>query len=298
MCYPMPQTPTTARILPGAPLRDALLTQLKQALPLLPNPPRLVILQVGDNPASDAYIRNKLLACHRVGLAAEHIHLPAGESEASFHTLIRALAADPAVTALIIQTPLPQGWRVQDALDLVPAPKDVDGLSRASIALRRARDPAALLPATPLGILRIMDHLRQPPAGRRIAVVGRGMVVGAPLREMLADLGAEVIGIDKDTPHPAPLCRTADTLVAAAGVPGLIGPDWIKPGATVIDVGLTRRDGALLGDVDRTGAETVAGVLTPVPGGVGPLTVASILTNILDACRLQNNLPKAFWHLT
>lgn len=293
----MTETHALARILHGAPLRDELLRQVKQAVPLLPQPPRLAIVQVGDNPASSAYVRNKLLACQRVGIAAEHVHLPATESETSFHTVVRGLAADPQINAVIVQTPLPDGWRVQDALDLVPAPKDIDGLSRASMGLRRAGSPEALLPATPLGVLRLLEYLRIPPAGQRIAVIGRGMVVGAPLREMLDALGADVVAIDKDTPHPATLCRSADTVVAATGVPGLVAREWIKPGATVIDVGLTRTNGRLLGDVDRAQVEDIAAVLTPVPGGVGPMTVACLLTNIVDACLLQTGRPKGVWRL-
>lgn len=294
----MPQTPTTARILPGAPLRDSLLKQVKQAVPLLPRPPRLAIVQVGDNPASSAYVRNKLLACQLVGIEAEHVHLSAGEGEISFHTIVRGLAADPQVTAIIVQTPLPDGWHVQEALDLVPAQKDIDGLSQANMALRRTGAPEALLPATPLGIVRLLEYLQAPLPGCRIAVIGRGMVVGAPLRDMLLAAKADVIGIDKGTPQPAALCRTADVVIAAAGVPGLVTEEWVKPGATVIDVGLTRQNGRLMGDIDRPTVENIAGILTPAPGGVGPLTVGCLLSNIVDACRLQHGLPKLAWHLT
>ncbi|MBI1308267.1 MAG: bifunctional 5,10-methylene-tetrahydrofolate dehydrogenase/5,10-methylene-tetrahydrofolate cyclohydrolase [Proteobacteria bacterium] len=285
----------------GAPLRDALLAQVREAVAAAGGPVRLAIVQVGDNPASHAYVRHKLAACRAVGVVGEHIHLREDEGEAALHSVLAALAREDTVQAMIVQTPLPAGWDVRRALDMVPAAKDIDGLSSASTALRRAGDARALWPATPLGVVRILANMDVELAGNQVAVIGKGMVVGAPLQEILTAMGAKVAGIDKDTPQPARLCRAAEILVAATGAPGLVTRDWVKPGAVVIDVGITRVPGhgrdQLLGDVDRASVEGVARLLTPVPGGVGPMTVASLFTNIVDAMRLQKGQPKQGWRV-
>ncbi len=285
------------RILKGGPLRDQLLPEVARVIAALGVRIRVCIVQVGDNPASNAYITHKLAACARVGVTAEVVRLSETDGESALHATVHALAQDSEIHAIIVQTPLPDGWRVQAVLDLVPAAKDIDGLSAASASLRRANSEAALLPATPLGVLRLLDVAGAPVAGSRIAVIGKGMVVGAPLREMLAQAGAEVVAIDKDTPAPAKLARSCDVLVAAAGAPGLVTDAWVKPGAVVIDVGLTRTGGQLLGDVARVRVEGIARVLTPVPGGVGPMTVASLLTNIADAACLQLGRPRTVWEI-
>lgn len=290
-------TPITTQSLSGIPLRDALLAQVRTEVAALGSPVRMCVVQVGENPASSTYVRNKLAACERVGIHAERLHLRAEESESALHATIRALAQDAEIHAIIVQTPLPAGWNVREALDLVPAAKDIDGLSTAGAKLRREGARSALLPATPLGIFRLLAHAGVPIAGSTMAVIGKGMVVGAPLQFMLKAAGAHLISIDKDTLHPARLTREADVLIAAAGAPALVTEDWVKPGATVIDVGLTRVEGKLMGDVARLRVEGIASLLTPVPGGVGPLTVASILTNIVDATAMQMGHPRPVWQI-
>lgn len=288
-----------ARILAGMPLKDALTAQIPAAVTGLPQLPRLVVVRVGDDPASKAFVGHKLRLCASVGLPAEEIHLREDDGEAALRSLLAGLAHDVAVQAMILQLPLPAGWDVQANLDLIPSKKDCDGLTRANIAARLAGE-RTICPATPLGIMRLLAHIGLAPTGLTAAVVGRGRVAGQPMREMLAAAGATVIGIDKDTPHPARLCRTADVVVSATGVPGLITADWVMPGATVIDVGITRATshGAtrLLGDAAPEVAD-VAGMLTPVPGGVGPLTVASLLTNVVDCARWQAGLAPFAWHV-
>lgn len=291
----MTQPDVTTKIIRGAPLRDALLAQLKTVVETLPVPPRLVVVQVGAHPASTAYIRNKLKAAQAVGIRAEITHLKETDGEAALHSTVRALAEDPDVHAIIVQTPLPQGYNPHAALNLVPAHKDADGLSQASTDLRR-QGKACLLPATPLGIMRLLEYLGVPLAGQPVAVVGKGMVVGAPLQEMLEQAGAHVIGVDKQTPQPATLTRQAGILISAAGAPGLVTERWVKPGAVMVDVGITRTPQGLVGDVDRARVEGVAAMLTPVPGGVGPLTVASLLSNVVDAACRQLDKPLTHWH--
>ncbi|RYG61837.1 MAG: bifunctional 5,10-methylenetetrahydrofolate dehydrogenase/5,10-methenyltetrahydrofolate cyclohydrolase [Alphaproteobacteria bacterium] len=281
------------KIYRGEPLRDHLLGQVRKALHGLSI--SVCVVQVGENPASNAYVARKLDACAKVGIDARVLKLDANDGEAKLHDVVRLLAAQEDVRSIIVQTPLPVGWDVQAALDLVPAYKDIDGLSRAGMELRRSGNAAALLPATPLGVMRMLEALHVDVAGRKICVIGKGMVVGAPLREMLKAAGAEVIGIEKDTPHPALLARECDVVIAAAGAPGLVTAEWVKHGAVVIDVGITRVDGKLLGDVNRASVDGIAGTVTPVPGGVGPMTVASLLTNIADATCLQLGRPRPRW---
>ena len=290
-----PKTPMSdmaTRLWPGGPLRDALLAQVTEAVRGLDV--GVSIVQVGHDAASDVYIRRKLMACAAVGITAQVTHLEAAEGEEALHTLVERLAADPKIHGIIVQTPLPAGWDVTRALDAVPVQKDIDGLSSGSRDLRRMGAGNALLPATPLGVMRLLTQMGVTVMERRIGVVGKGMV-GAPLRDMLEAAGAHIAAIDKDTPAPATHASTCDVLVSAAGVPGLITGAWVKPGAVVIDVGITRLEGRIFGDVARDSVDGIAGILTPVPGGVGPMTVASLLTNIADAACLQLGRPRTLW---
>jgi 5,10-methylene-tetrahydrofolate dehydrogenase/methenyl tetrahydrofolate cyclohydrolase len=298
----MSSAPTLTRIVKGGPLRDRLLAQVAAAVLELHLPVRLCIVQVGNHGPSNVYIRQKLAACDKVGMEAHVVKLHESEGEAMLHTVLKRLGMDGAVHGIIVQAPLPSGWDVQAALNLVPAAKDIDGLSEASGALWRQDAAKALLPATPLGILRLLQAEGVEVAGTKIAVIGQGKVVGAPLGQMLRAAGAEVTIIDKDTVNPAKLARDCDVVISAAGVPGLVTDEWVKPGAAVIDGGLAdvvidlkRVNGKLVGDVARERVEGMAGMLTPVPGGVGPMTVASLITNLMDAACLQLGRPRMAW---
>ncbi len=289
-----------ANRLAGKPLADALLAQVRDAVASMTTKPHLVIIQVGNNPASTTYVGRKLAAIQSVGMTGERVQLQPTDGEAMLRNIIHATSQRPDVTAIIVQLPLPDGWTVQPMLDLVPATMDCDGLSSANATLRQTNNPAAILPATPLGVLRLLEHIGQPLHGTTIAVVGRGLVVGKPLRDMLAQRGANLIPINRDTPHPQALARTADVLISAVGVPHLIDQHWVKDGAVVIDVGINRLtlpDGTfrLVGDVDAARVAPVAYYITPVPGGVGPLTVATLLTNIVDCAHVARGQPKPTW---
>ncbi len=289
---------TDTVVLYGAPLRDTLLEQVRATVQKLPQPPLLAIVQVGDNPASSAYIRQKIAACTRVNIATEHIHLNKGENEAFLHATLQSLATNPQVTAIIPQLPLPTGWNADRAVNAVPALKDIDGLTSENREKRLNNDPTALLAATPLGVMRLLAHAGIDVRGQKVAVIGRGRVVGQPLREILHSAGAEVLSINHDTPNPQAVAKQAKVICAAAGVPGLVTPDWVQPGAAVIDVGLTRGpDGKLHGDANFESLQGIAGLITPSPGGVGPLTVASLLTNVVDAACLQAGQPRPNWHI-
>ncbi len=250
-----------------------------------PRPPRLVIVQVGNNPASNVYVGKKLEAAAAVRITAERVHLREDDGEAALHSLLHGLAHDAATDAIIVQTPLPAGFNVQAALDAVPWRKDVDGLSTES-AQRRAQGLPCHLPATPAAVVRLLTETwGHKLANLPVAVIGNGRVVGAPLRELLAQMEAEVIPINRETPHPQQLCQQARIVIAACGVPGLVNEHWLQPGADVIDVGLTPEENdqgkkILRGDVDALRIEGIATRRTPAPGGVGPLTVAQLLANV------------------
>ncbi len=284
------------QVLGGIRLRDALLAQVRTAVEALPRPPRLVILQVGEHPASEVYIAHKLKACAKVGIVCEVLKLP-DDSEISAELMMPRLAADPTVHAVLLQLPLPAGWDKQRLLDMIPPTKDVDGLATASRGLRASGSRAALWPATPVGVMRLLSWAGISLAGKRACVIGRSALVGQPLAELLTRAGAQVSTIAKDTPAPETVARTADVLCVAAGAPGLVTAGWVKPGAVVVDIGLTRQDEALLGDVDVASVTGVASMLTPVPGGVGPMTVASLLTNVVDAAAMQMARKRVDWHL-
>lgn len=272
-------------------MRNHLLGQFPVALAGLTQAPQFVIVQVGSHPASSTYVRHKQAACAKVGLVCVLEQLAEAASEHALHRLLRGLAQAPDVTGILLQLPLPKGWDVAAALAMIPALKDVDGLCPEN---QRSRHIWA---ATPLGVLRLLQWAKVPLVGTQAVVVGRSALVGAPLVQLLAKHGARVQSLAKDTLQPAPLAKQAQLLCVAAGVPGLITVDWVQRGATVIDIGLTRQHGQLLGDVQTATVDGVAGLLTPVPGGVGPMTVASLLTNVVDAARLQSGLLAHVWNL-
>lgn len=277
----------------GKALGQQWLAQVAARVKVWPRAPRLVIVQVGNNPASTVYVGKKLEAAAAVGITAERVHLREDEGEAALHSLLHGLAHEELVDAIIVQTPLPVGWDVQQALDAVPWRKDVDGLSTES-AQRRAAGLPCHKPATPAAVLRLLtEEWEHTLKGLPVAVIGNGRVVGAPLRQLMAQAGANVIPINRDTPHPQALCQQARVVVAACGVPGLVNEHWLQAGVDVapdvIDVGLTPEENdqgkrILRGDVDALRIEGRAARRTPAPGGVGPLTVAQLLANVV-ACR-------------
>ncbi len=280
----------TTQLIDGHALAQTWLAEVARMAQTAPHKPRVALVMMGDNPASRAYIRRKIASAASVGIEADEIALRADEGEAALHSVLHGLAQDPHTHGVIVQAPLPPHIDTHAAFDAVPWFKDVDGLSRASRQRRLAGEPCHL-PATPAAIVRLLtEHLHMNLRGLPIAVVGKGLTVGTPLREMLDAAGAEVIGIDRDTPHPQTLCRRADVVVAACGVAGLITQDWCKEGACVLDVGISRSTDhghtALHGDVNVASVDGHIGMRSPVPGGIGPLTVASLLANVVRAQQL------------
>jgi methylenetetrahydrofolate dehydrogenase (NADP+)/methenyltetrahydrofolate cyclohydrolase len=251
--------------------------------------PCLCVVLVGDDPASQVYVRNKDKAAREVGIESRQIRLPATTSEAELLRVVDGLNRDPSVHAVLVQLPLPPGIdpaRIVFALD--PA-KDVDGLHPVNAGRLLANKPG-FAPCTPVGCIYILDHHKVKIEGANAVVIGRSEIVGKPISLLLLHRNATVTICHSKTRDLPDVVRRADILVAALGKPRFVQGDWIKPGAAVIDVGVNRVDGKLIGDVDFAAANGRAGVLTPVPGGVGLLTVAMLLRNTLQAFEAQTAL--------
>lgn len=276
-----------ARIINGKAAAAALLSEMMSDVAGLS--PKLVIIQVGDNADSTRYIRAKLKACTENGIAAEHKHLPAATTFDALEKVIHALNDDAAVTGMIVQLPLPE--HLQDMqpriLRAIEPKKDVDGLTAYNLGkLMVSKEFEHLPPATAAGVLKLLEYEQIPVAGTHVVIVGRSTLVGKPLAMMLLHRDATVTVCHSKTADLAALTRQADILIAAAGAPGLITTNMVKSGAVVVDVGFTDTDDGVRGDVDPDVAN-VASALTPVPGGVGPMTVAQLLANVVTAAKRQ-----------
>ncbi len=251
--------------------------------------PGLAVVLVGEDPASQVYVRNKGLQTREAGMASFEHKLPAETPEADLLALVARLNADPAVHGILVQLPLPAHIRAEAVIEAIDPAKDVDGFTVANVG-RLATGQKAMAPCTPLGcLLMLRDHLGDL-SGAEAVVVGRSNIVGKPMAQLLLGDNATVTLAHSRSRDLGAICRRADILVAAVGRPEMIPGAWVKPGATVIDVGINRieRDGRarLVGDVDFASAAAVAGAITPVPGGVGPMTIACLLANTLTAaCR-------------
>lgn len=248
--------------------------------------PGLATILVGDDPASEIYVRNKRRGSQEVGIADRHQHLPATASQDEVAQVIEECNSDPEVSGILLQLPVPEGLDGTMLTARIAPEKDVDGLTPVS-AGRVLQNLPGLRPCTPLGILELLDTYGVALEGAEAVVVGRSNLVGRPLGAMLAHRNATVTMCHSRTRELAAVCARADVLVAAVGVPRLIGAEYVKPGAAVIDVGINRTEEGLVGDVDFEPASERAGLITPVPGGVGPMTPAMLLHNTVRAARVQ-----------
>ncbi|NKQ52262.1 bifunctional 5,10-methylenetetrahydrofolate dehydrogenase/5,10-methenyltetrahydrofolate cyclohydrolase [Amycolatopsis sp. K13G38] len=248
--------------------------------------PGLATVLVGEDPASKVYVANKRKSATAAGIADFHRQLPETSGEEEIAEVLETLAADPAVSGILLQLPLPGGADPGDLIELIPATKDVDGLTTASQGLL-ARNQPGLRPCTPSGVVRLLQEPGIPLTGAEAVVVGRSELVGRPMAQLLLHEDATVTMAHSRTRNLADVTRRADVLIAAAGVPGLIGPQHVKEGATVVDVGIHRTAAGLVGDVRTTEVAGRASRLTPVPGGVGPMTIAMLLANTVTAAEMQ-----------
>jgi len=273
----------------GNALRDRIVAGLREVIDRAGSPRVcLATVLVGDDGPSQVYVRNKHRQAEKAGMTSRNETLPATASQAQVEDLVAGLAADPGVHGILVQSPLPDGLDFDAVLRHVPAEKDVDGLTEASLG-RLVRGADGLVPCTPLGVMRLLEHHRIPTAGRRAVVVGRSSLVGLPAALLLARKGVDAtvtIAHSRST-DLVELCRSADIIVAAAGQARMITAEHVAPGATVIDVGISRSETGIVGDVDFDAVQAVAGAITPMPGGTGPMTIACLLENTLTAARLQ-----------
>lgn len=267
-------------ILDGKMVRDKILDELKLKMEQENLSIKLAIILVGNNEASKIYIKNKEKACNYVGIDVEKYILPEDTEEQTLLELIKKLNADINITGIILQSPVPEYIDYDKCSNLIDAKKDVDGFTRDNIYnLYLGKD--TILPCTVKGIIKLLEYYKIPISGSNVVIVGRGNIVGHPLSLALENLNATVTLAHSKTKNLGDVTKNADILISATGVKHLITKDMVKKGATVIDVGVTRENGHIYGDVDFDSVSDVASYITPNPGGVGPMTVAMIIDNLI-----------------
>ncbi len=282
-----------ATLMDGNLLRDELVAAIRERIEAAGSPPVcLATVLVGDDGPSQRYVKMKHQKAAEAGLASRHVDLPATATQDEVESVVRELAVDHDVHGILVQLPLPDGLDPEPVIDLIPPEKDVDGLTERSMG-RLVRGRPGLVGCTPLGVMRLLERYDVATSGKRAVVIGRSTLVGLPLSLLLARKGvdATVTLAHSRTPDMAAVVREADIVVGAAGQARMITADMIKPGATVIDVGVSRTESGIVGDVDFGPVSEVAGFITPMPGGTGPMTIACLLENTLTAAQLQGAFP-------
>lgn len=277
----------TARLIDGVAvgkkIRESVRQKIVQHVEAGRRSPRLAVLLVGDDPASQVYVRHKEKACEEAGIESKTFRLPANASQNDVLELIKTLNSDAKIDGILPQLPMPQQIDRVNVISAINPSKDVDGLSFFNQG-RLAWNLPALRPCTPAGVMELLKHENINCSGKKAVVIGRSVLVGLPIQLMLTHANATVTCVHSKTPDPESIAKTADILIAAAGAKHLVTKNWIKPGATVIDVGIHRNaDGKLTGDVQPEDAIELAGLFTPVPGGVGPMTIAMLMVNCFQA---------------
>jgi methylenetetrahydrofolate dehydrogenase (NADP+)/methenyltetrahydrofolate cyclohydrolase len=273
----------SATLIDGKAVAAALRAEVAARVAAAPFTPGLAVVLVGDDPASAVYVRNKDRAATGVGIAARTLRLPADTPEAALLGLVAELNADAGVDGILVQLPLPRQIRAQAVIEAIDPAKDVDGLHPVNAGRLRDGRPA-LVPCTPLGVMRLLAHVGARLRGARALVLGRSVLVGKPVSALLTNADATVTVAHSRTRDLAAECRRAEILVAAVGRAEMVRGDWVADGAVVIDVGINRLpDGRLVGDCATAECAAHASAITPVPGGVGPMTIACLLENTLQA---------------
>lgn len=287
----------TAKILDGkalaAKIQKELGATITEVQPKIGRPPGLAVLMVGDNPASAAYVSNKEKACAKVGIASFGKHFPTQTSQTELEEVIAELNEDERVDGILVQLPLPNHLDAISLLHKIAPDKDADGLHPVNLG-RLVRTEAGLRSCTPAGVMRLLEEYKIPLVGKQAVVVGRSILVGKPMALMLLDADATVTIAHSRTQNLKTITQNADILVAAAGIPGFITADMVKLGAVVVDVGINRVTDSsgksrLVGDIDFAATANVAEYITPVPGGIGPMTVAMLLQNTVSSYLRTNS---------
>lgn len=277
----------SAQLMDGKTLAAQKKAAIRAEVERLARTPGLAVVLVGENPASQIYVRGKARDCEECGIRCMDFRLPAQTTESELLTLIAELNGRADVDGILVQLPLPEGIRERRVLEAIAPEKDVDAFHPENVG-RLVQGQARYLPCTPAGVMELLRAAGVNPAGRRAVIVGRSNIVGKPMALLLLQADATVTVCHSRTPDLADECRRADILISAVGRRGLITADMIKPGAAVVDVAMNRdEDGKLCGDVDFAAACAVAAHITPVPGGVGPMTRAMLMENTLRAARLR-----------
>jgi methylenetetrahydrofolate dehydrogenase (NADP+)/methenyltetrahydrofolate cyclohydrolase len=283
----------TAGIIDGKAVAAALRARLAERVRGLGFAPGLRVVRVGADPASGVYVRNKDRAAQGAGFNSATLQLPESATEAELLAVVAGLNADPAVDGILVQLPLPPQIRADAVLRAIDPAKDVDGFHPVNAGLLATGQPG-LVPCTPKGVMHLLAAAGTTPRGARAVVLGRSNIVGKPMAALLLAADASVTVVHSRTQNLAAECRRAEILVAAVGRPELVRGDWVAEGATVIDVGINRLpDGRLVGDVAFAEAARHAGHITPVPGGVGPMTIACLLENTLEAAVARRGIAGA-----
>lgn len=278
----------SAQLMDGKALAAQKKAAIRAEVERLARTPGLAVVLVGENPASQIYVRGKARDCEECGIRCMDFRLPAQTTESELLTLIAELNGRADVDGILVQLPLPEGIRERRVLEAIAPEKDVDAFHPENVG-RLVQGQARYLPCTPAGVMELLRAAGVDPAGRRAVIVGRSNIVGKPMALLLLQADATVTVCHSRTPDPADECRRADILISAVGRRGLITADMIKPGAAVVDVAMNRdEDGKLCGDVDFAAACAVAAHITPVPGGVGPMTRAMLMLNTVEAAERQS----------
>ena len=279
----------TAQVIDGKMMAQKLHEELAQKVAHLPTAPYLAVVLVGNDEASIIYDRNKQKAAEAIGMKCKIHHLPEETSQADLLQIIDNLNHDSSVNGIIVQMPLPKHLNSNEIIEHIDHAKDVDGFGIYNLGLLHANDSSAMVAATPQGILYILQQTLGNIVGKHAVIIGRSNIVGRPLASLLLNNHCTVTIAHSKTVNLPSIVSQADIVIAACGVSHMVKKDWIKQGATVIDVGINHIDGKICGDVDFDNVKDVASYITPVPGGVGPMTVAMLLNNTLRAYLNQNS---------
>lgn len=289
------RTPGGAILMDGNRLRDEIVARLNERITALGNPHIcLATVLVGDDKPSQIYVRSKRKKADEAGMVSRHVELAADISQADLEAAVSELANDPDVHGILVQLPLPDGLDAERVLDLLPAEKDVDGLTERSMGrLVRGRD--GHVPCTPLGVMALIERYGVETNGKSAVVIGRSTLVGLPQVLLLGRKGCDATPTlaHSRSGDLAAICRQADIIVAAVGVAGLVTAEFVKPGAAVLDVGISRTAEGIQGDVDFDSVQEIAGAITPMPGGTGPMTIGCLMDNTFNAARMLGALPSS-----
>ena len=275
----------SAEIIDGKAIAADLRAELKADVEAMDTPPGLAVILVGDDPASHVYVGSKIRACEKMGINSFETFLPEDITQADVESTIQGYNHNPAVHGILLQLPVPDHLDSDALIQMINPAKDIDGLTFHSIGAYVSGLPG-FVPCTPQGSMRLIKSVREDLAGLNAVVIGRSLLFGKPMAQLLLAENCTVTTAHRHTQNLDELCRNADILVAAVGQETMVKGDWIKPGAIVIDVGINRMDnGKLCGDVDFDAVKEVASAITPVPGGVGPMTIACLLENTVKAAK-------------